>query len=1313
VKIARSIKIFIGVLSLFSGLFLHGDQIYNFKSPDYHIDTTTEGFHRIVIEGYFSYGVPGYPDLPSKIFQIAVPPDVELNSIEITFSESEKIYLGNFLIKELPPLATWKDGVRTVDSKADVYSNDAFYPERILENAGISQMRKWRIFKVKYTPFQYNPVTQELLFIPRVTLRIKYSRTSFPPIPDAVLGDEVMDRRAERILINYQEAQEWYTPSGFVPRPSQTHDYVIITTNAIEASSTQLANFLSYLSGKGFSPLVVTEDDYGILTGQSPNGTAEKIREWLINNYITASIQYVLLIGNPDPDDPSTGADSVGDVPMKMCWPMRGQTHPESPTDYFYADLTGNWDLDGDGYFGEYSGDGGVGGVDFANEVYVGRIPVYSGVSQLDSALSKTMSYGNASAAGITWRQNVLLPMSFSDATTDGAYLGEAMRSNYLSPAGLSSWTMYMQGSLCAPANSSFSSNEELIDGAVRSRWMSNPYGMVWWWGHGSETGAYLGYTGCGWGTILTTGNTTSLNDNYPSFAYQCSCNNGYPEWSNNLGTALLYNGAVNTVSASRVSWYAVTSWYTGLKYYCDNASIGYYYGQELVSNDKKASVALYDVKSDMGANHYTWWGGSHWMNLFDFNLYGDPALSLSESTSVHAVSTPNIPSGPTNGFVSISYQFTTGGSSCSQAHSVEYRFDWGDGSYSSWSSSTNASHSWSVVNTYTVRAQARCAVNNAILSGWSTGATITISACTPPSAPTNPWPGDGMTNVPFAADLNWADSAGATSYDVYFGTSSPPPFFANVATSDCGPGGLSSETHYYWQIVAKNPCGDTPGPEWDFTTEVVPNSPSNYQVLPEVVWALSAGGGTWVTEAQITDLTGGSQVSVYFNYGGGNRRGPFSLWTGPGANRSVKHNNLLSSIDALDAGVFDYYGRVGAVEFITQDTTHKIQVTARQVNGDYSKTYPGLNDGESSTADTTRPMIIQNLTSNSMYRTAVGCFNPTGSSVTVEFQLVDEGGNTIGAAFSKTFVGHDFQAFFPFNEAGVPYPSYSYDNAYIRLSPTSGSGRIMCFASTANNTTNDPAAHIAVQMTGTYMNSPSNYQVLPEVVWAMSAGGGTWVTEAQITDLTGSSQVSVIFNYGGGGRRGPFMLWTSSGANRSVKFSNLLSSIDALDATVFDYYGRVGAVDIYTQDAAHKIQVSVRQVNGDYSKTHPGLNNVDANSADTSRQMMIQNLTSNSMYRTAVGCFNLTSLSVTVEFRLIDGNGNTIGAAFSKTFVGFDYQAFFPFNEAGVPYPSYSYDNVYLRVIPTSGTGRIMCFASTANNTTNDPAAHIAVQHD
>jgi hypothetical protein len=108
--------------------------------------------------------------------------------------------------------------------------------------------------------------------------------------------------------------------------------------------------------------------------------------------------------------------------------------------------------------------------------------------------------------------------------------------------------------------------------------------------------------------------------------------------------------------------------------------------------------------------------------------------------------------------------------------------------------------------------------------------------------------------------------------------------------------------------------------------------------------------------------------------------------------------------------------------------------------------------------------MMIQNLTSNATYRSSVGYFNPSSSSVTVEFRLFDASGSQIGSAFSRTFVGYDFQAFYPFTEAGVPYPSYNYDNTFLLINPTSGAGRVMCFGATANNSTNDPAAHIAAQ---------------------------------------------------------------------------------------------------------------------------------------------------------------------------------------------------------------------------------------------------------
>ena len=489
-------------------------------------------------------------------------------------------------------------------------------------------------------------------------------------------------------------------------------------------------------------------------------------------------------------------------------------------------------------------------------------------------------------------------------------------------------------------------------------------------------------------------------------------------------------------------------------------------------------------------------------------------------------------------------------------------------------------------------------------------------------------------------------------------------------------------------------------------------NSPSNYQVIPECLWAVATGGGTWVSEVQITDITGGSVVSVYFDYGGGNRRGPFTLWTSPGADQNVKYANILSSLDSLDAEAFTYYGRVGAVEFSTQDVSHKIQVTARTLNGNYSKTFPGLNLTDANTADTSRRMMIQNFVNNSTYRSTCGIFNPTADSVTLELKLIDANGSQIGSTITRTLVGYDFQSFSPFNQAGVPYPANSYDNMVLWVTPTSGSGKVMVFGASANNTSNDPAAHIGTQYQGTYDNAPSNYQVIPECIWAVATGGGTWVSEVQITDITGGSVVSVYFNYGAGNRRGPFTIWTSGGANHNIRFANILASIDAADADAFTYFGRVGAVEFSTQDASHKIQVLARTLNGNYSKTLPGMNLTDSNTANTWRRMMLQNFVNNATYRSNCGFFNPTADPVTVEFRLIDWMGDTIGSAFTRTLVGYDFQSFSPFNQAGVPYPANSFDNVVLWITPTSGSGKVMVYGATANNTSNDPAAHIGVQY-
>ncbi|MGM0771983.1 MAG: C25 family cysteine peptidase, partial [Halobacteriota archaeon] len=142
-------------------------------------------------------------------------------------------------------------------------------------------------------------------------------------------------------------------PSSAGANGGGTYDYVIITTNDIVDNSEYLDFFIKMKENEGHTVKIVTESDFGGLTGQYPNDRADKIRKWLQDNYVSLGIDYVLLIGDPDPDNFKESGDSVGDIPMKMCYPRYFRAHDGAPTDLYYSDLTSEWDLDGDGFYHE------------------------------------------------------------------------------------------------------------------------------------------------------------------------------------------------------------------------------------------------------------------------------------------------------------------------------------------------------------------------------------------------------------------------------------------------------------------------------------------------------------------------------------------------------------------------------------------------------------------------------------------------------------------------------------------------------------------------------------------------------------------------------------------------------------------------------------------------------------------------------------------------------------------------------------------------------------------------------------------------
>ena len=127
-----------------------------------------------------------------------------------------------------------------------------------------------------------------------------------------------------------------------------------------------------------------------------------------------------------------------------------------------------------------------------------------------------------------------------------------------------------------------------------------------------------------------------------------------------------------------------------------------------------------------------------------------------------------------------------------------------------------------------------------------------------PPAQASNPSPANGANGVSTTADLGWTAGSGATSHDVYFGTSSPGVFMGNQSGTTFDPGTMADSTLYYWRINEKNDYGTTTGVVWNFTTGAG-CSPSTTHV-ESIVCGTAAGSPP--------NLYGQVTVTVYNNCG-------------------------------------------------------------------------------------------------------------------------------------------------------------------------------------------------------------------------------------------------------------------------------------------------------------------------------------------------------------------------------------------------------------------------------------------------------------
>ena len=798
--------------------------IVTFNSGNYKITDFENEYTDISIENFDALITPGQPMVPSKIFYVGLPPGCIISSIETLNLESIDIP-GVYKLRLGSPISSG----RSIESFDNVFKSDEIYPSTIYEYVGMSEMRKYSIAKIRFSPITYYPSEGKIIKHNKITLKINYKQDK--QVPETLLQDKAMDDLASKTIINYESIKDYYKPLNTKTR--QPYDIVIISTSSLYSS---ISSFQNYKKSLGFSVNYVNLS--WITTNYPASDTQASIRLFLSSNYATWGIKYVLIVG------------SHSSIPMRICYPdpnnhLNDGIH-NIPTDYYYADLSGSWDSDGDGFYGEKGQDN----VDFTPEVWVGRIPVDVGAT-VTSILNKIQSFEGASYSG--WKKNAMLLGAVymyanedygGNVRWDGADVMEQCMNNLLS--GFSITTMYEKSGY-GPCT--YTCTYSLTNSNLVTQWSgSSGWGIVNWAAHGASTSAsrkvWSSEDGDNvpesfemtWPIMIQNTDASGFNNNNPPIVFSASCSVSYPETANNLGASLLINGAAAFIGASRVS-YGSLGWtqpsHGGHGSYC------YYFTDNIVNKVQYCGPALFSAKKYTYDNH-PWNSWHDNANMYNFNLYGDPTMGMTTAPAA-----PIQPIGTTSGYTDIQYTYQTK-TLDPTGDKVKYGWDWnGDGSVDEWDDNNgnyytsgqliNTPHTFSSSGTFSIKVMAEDQYG--AQSGFSPTLTVVISQNQAPSKPSKPsGPTEGKPDETYTFSTSSTDPEG---FDVKYGWDWNGDNLIDEWDDNSGnyyPSGQQISTSHSWTAQGtysvKVKCKDVHGYESYWSDPLVVNIPRSRNLV-------------------------------------------------------------------------------------------------------------------------------------------------------------------------------------------------------------------------------------------------------------------------------------------------------------------------------------------------------------------------------------------------------------------------------------------------------------------------------------------------
>jgi hypothetical protein len=350
---------------------------YDFAEP---VIVTDGDYASITMPGAWSHGEPGEPVLPMVGARLLLPPGETVANIAIT--PGDRVVLGEGYVVAPGQRQYPLSHQGPVEFVPADYDGRGVLPGALHGEPVTGTYRGYSIVNVPLNPVEFDPVTGAVAYYTSfdVTVTTGSTRAGIADVERMIRHDDLTMSALARMVDNVSDAA-LYAGIERAPSMSRSLDptldyrYLIITTDTWDDYLTDL---VEYQTERGLKAGVFLRS--WIVSNYAGDDDQEKIREFIIDAYGTWPVEYVLLVGD---------ARDANGIPHRGLYANGyGDIDDDIPGDCYYSSLDGDWNADGDSYYGEASGDS----PDYYPDLGIGRFCV-SNADDVTQSVTKAMRY--------------------------------------------------------------------------------------------------------------------------------------------------------------------------------------------------------------------------------------------------------------------------------------------------------------------------------------------------------------------------------------------------------------------------------------------------------------------------------------------------------------------------------------------------------------------------------------------------------------------------------------------------------------------------------------------------------------------------------------------------------------------------------------------------------------------------------------------------------------------------------------------------------------------------------------------------------